>query len=515
MKKFVWLFLVIPLLAFLVTPLLAYVIEFPMVAKFSGGRAILLKNRVGYYYEKTRPPTEEEIRKRVEWFKQEWRKLKERTPEIEKAISEGEKTFKEELSKKPPPPFLRPFFMSVFKLFKLIAKEGMNLAEPMAMEYFSKAPVVVEAGFVVKKFDGSSYSLKIDFTGLYQEEWKRMPSDGIYPLASIDGRYVALMTESDFGKIRVLRVDEEKLEPLFEVLGTTPIAFSPKGSYFAYTTPNRSQIIVVDKEGNIIRTVSLKYRIAKKGESEGPVRIALSENHLGVINWIGIKVVDLKSGEEREVRLRGGKSILFNRQGDKIYANNIGEIFIYDLESLNLIKKLDYFFLKKRGVHVHYLASLSPEENFLALLYDPSTYEEKATRETSVLLIYDLERNIVTKRFENLETITGGFGGVFLPASFSDNWEYLLLGKKGDLIELYKIEPFRAVYRPLERERGKKFCQSDSDCVCGVDKETGLCDFGNREFIDPSKQCPDFCTGIHGRFRIKCINSQCREVFLK
>ena len=511
MKKVIGFFFMI----YLMTPLLTHAFEIFKVDTFKGSRAILLKDGVGYYYEKTRPPTEEETRKRVEWFQEEWKKLKERMPEFEKAISEGDKASKEKLSQKPPPPFLREFFTLGFKLFKLIAKEGVKLAEPMAMEYFSKAPVVVEAGFVIKKFNGSSYSLKLDLTRLYQEEWKRLPSDGIYPLASIDGRYVALVTESDFGKIKVFKIDKGTLEPLFEVLGTTPIAFSPKGSYFAYTTPNRSQIIVVNKEGKIIRTVPLKYRIAKKGESEGPVRIALSENHLGVINWIGIKVVDLKSGEEREVRLRGGKSILFNRQGDKIYANTIGEIFIYDLESLNLIKKLDYFFLKKRGVHVHYLASLSPEENFLALLYDPSTYGEKAPRETSVLLVYDLERNIVTKRFENLETITGGFGGVFLPASFSNNWEYLLLGKKGDLIELYKIEPFRAVYRPLERERGKKFCQSDSDCVCGVDKETGLCDFGNREFIDPSKQCPDFCTGIHGRFRIKCINNLCDKVFLK
>lgn len=504
MKKVIGFFLMI----YLMTPLLTHAFEIFKVDTFKGSRAILLKDGVGYYYEKTRPPSEEETRKRVEWFQEEWKKLKERMPEFEKAISEGEKAFREELSQKPPPPLLREFFTLGFKLFRLIAKEGVKLAEPMAMEYFSKAPVVIEAGFVVKKFDGSSYSLKLDLTRLYQEEWKRLPSDGIYPLASIDGRYVAFVTESDFGKIKVFKIDKGSLEPLFEVLGTTPIAFSPKGSYFAYTSPNRSQIIVVDKEGKIIRTVSLKYRIAKKGESEGPVRIALSENHLGVINWIGIKVVDLKSGEEREVRLRGGKSILFNRQGDKIYANTIGEIFIYDLESLNLIKKLDYFFLQKRGVHVHYLASLSPEEKFLALLYDPSTYKETAPRETSVLLIYDLERDIVTKRFENLEAITGGFGGVFLPASFSENWEYILLGKKGDIIELYRV-------KNSSLKMGKRFCQGDSDCVCGVDRETGLCDFGNREFIDTSKQCPDFCTGIHGRFRIKCINNQCQKVFLK
>ncbi|GBD34277.1 hypothetical protein HRbin34_00607 [bacterium HR34] len=55
----------------------------------------------------------------------------------------------------------------------------------------------------------------------------------------------------------------------------------------------------------------------------------------------------------------------------------------------------------------------------------------------------------------------------------------------------------------------KLFCQSDADCACGVDKETGKCAFGNKNFIDTSKQCPDFCSGITGQFIIKCVNNIC------
>ncbi len=57
----------------------------------------------------------------------------------------------------------------------------------------------------------------------------------------------------------------------------------------------------------------------------------------------------------------------------------------------------------------------------------------------------------------------------------------------------------------------KRYCKTDADCVCGVDRETGECAFGNRQFIDPSKQCPDFCSGIFGHFEIKCVNNICER----
>ncbi|MEM4648014.1 MAG: hypothetical protein QXO12_01740 [Candidatus Pacearchaeota archaeon] len=58
----------------------------------------------------------------------------------------------------------------------------------------------------------------------------------------------------------------------------------------------------------------------------------------------------------------------------------------------------------------------------------------------------------------------------------------------------------------------KLFCQTDSDCACGIDKETGECAYGNKAYIDTSKQCPDFCTGIGGNLRVKCVNNLCTAV---
>ena len=61
-------------------------------------------------------------------------------------------------------------------------------------------------------------------------------------------------------------------------------------------------------------------------------------------------------------------------------------------------------------------------------------------------------------------------------------------------------------------EEVKMFCKTNADCACGVDKETGKCAFGNKKYIDTSKQCPDFCSGIAGNLIIKCVNNRCTPV---
>jgi len=55
----------------------------------------------------------------------------------------------------------------------------------------------------------------------------------------------------------------------------------------------------------------------------------------------------------------------------------------------------------------------------------------------------------------------------------------------------------------------KRYCQTDADCACGVDKETKKCAIGNKKYIDTSKACPDFCGGIAGHLKIVCKENQC------
>jgi len=59
----------------------------------------------------------------------------------------------------------------------------------------------------------------------------------------------------------------------------------------------------------------------------------------------------------------------------------------------------------------------------------------------------------------------------------------------------------------------EKSCEVDSDCACGRHKTTKECFFGNAKYVDPLlRPCPDFCTGLDGRLRTKCVSGECRQV---
>jgi hypothetical protein len=82
----------------------------------------------------------------------------------------------------------------------------------------------------------------------------------------------------------------------------------------------------------------------------------------------------------------------------------------------------------------------------------------------------------------------------------------------GVIIYLFKTND-KAFQKQTELQNDpKKFCKTDEDCACGINKETGECSFGNKNFIDTSIECPDFCSGIAGQFKIICKNNQCVQV---
>jgi putative hemolysin len=56
------------------------------------------------------------------------------------------------------------------------------------------------------------------------------------------------------------------------------------------------------------------------------------------------------------------------------------------------------------------------------------------------------------------------------------------------------------------------YCVLDSDCACGVHATTGACFYGSKEFVDVSRQCPDFCNGIAAHLEIKCLKNRCTQV---
>ncbi len=60
-------------------------------------------------------------------------------------------------------------------------------------------------------------------------------------------------------------------------------------------------------------------------------------------------------------------------------------------------------------------------------------------------------------------------------------------------------------------------CNVDADCTCGgIDKNTDNCFVGNKlygsKYVDFSKDCPDFCTGIAAHLETKCVDHKCQNV---
>lgn len=75
---------------------------------------------------------------------------------------------------------------------------------------------------------------------------------------------------------------------------------------------------------------------------------------------------------------------------------------------------------------------------------------------------------------------------------------------------------------PKESNNGSRiaspeWCQVDADCICGgIDTNTGDCYVGNKayaeQYVDMSKQCPDFCNGITGNLETRCVQNKCVNV---
>ncbi|MCL4354552.1 hypothetical protein M1349_03755 [Patescibacteria group bacterium] len=65
---------------------------------------------------------------------------------------------------------------------------------------------------------------------------------------------------------------------------------------------------------------------------------------------------------------------------------------------------------------------------------------------------------------------------------------------------------------PVPEPTNKTACLIDSDCGCGTDITTKACVVENKKYIDATKQCPDFCSGIGGNLTVKCTSNVCIQV---
>lgn len=58
----------------------------------------------------------------------------------------------------------------------------------------------------------------------------------------------------------------------------------------------------------------------------------------------------------------------------------------------------------------------------------------------------------------------------------------------------------------------EKYCNEDDDCGCGIHKTREECFYGNKKYVDLTKNCPDFCSGIAGNLELRCIDFECKQV---
>ncbi len=76
------------------------------------------------------------------------------------------------------------------------------------------------------------------------------------------------------------------------------------------------------------------------------------------------------------------------------------------------------------------------------------------------------------------------------------------------------VVPPKTVHPMME---DSSFCNVDADCTCGgIDSKTDNCFVGNKlyasKYVDFSRSCPDFCTGIAAHLETKCVSHVCKNV---
>jgi len=428
-----------------------YLKDASQVALFPDGSII-------YYYEKTRPPTEEEKKIREEKFDAEWARLKEKGEEtVPKMEKEAEKAG-EEVSKKAPI-VLKPFFKSLKFFIREIMKEGMKIAYPVGKKRFVNQPVVIKAGFVIEDTDGKKQEIPVDLSEFYgEEEWERMPIDAVNIIVSPTGNYFALITTTRGIELFHMKNKEPIKRITFK--GTHPFGFSCDGKEFYYREhdeKSKFSICLLPKrflsdEG--VKTVlpeilckSIKLNLDK---SNGRITDAgITGNYLFVLTFGKLYVFDLEKNELiKIIKIKGygGRSLLVSQ--DEVYIANLRfELYRINLPTFDVeqISPNRFYLEENFGLHFFRLVSISPDKRYIASLFDPGLIKPKgvknwsgSTTGESILFIWDIEEKRAVKIYNlRLEEARGSFEAK-IPVLFSPDWKYKVLHLKGGGIELWK-----------------------------------------------------------------------------
>ncbi len=422
--------------------------------------ALLNDGTAVFYFEETRPATEEEKAKRAQEFERKWKELEVRAREFEKKgeeVPEEAKKAESEIHKKSPflPRF--PLYAIVSGFFKEIVKSGMEIAYSLGKKHFINAPVVTKAGFMFVSSERIQTEFPVDLEEAYgSESWQRMPNDAVNIRVSADDRLVGIETEK--GGIMLYELKDSAVSFVGRIEGTHPFGFSPDGRHmFVTMEKGLFQIYrLPPKRDKDYRFVLPEFLLVKKVRLDIPKRVAMTdvlllERYLVVLTLKELFVYDWeKESLQRFTFGRfGGRSLLASSDQDVFVAKIDKTLAKVDLRKMRSYEfKMNHFDLPRHHrVYFHKLVSISPDKRFIAALYDPGLIPPKgvkswsgSTTGESILFIWDLLKGEVMWQLQRrLEDITGGFG-YHPPACFSKDWSYLLLNLKDDGVELLRLK---------------------------------------------------------------------------
>lgn len=418
--------------------------------------ALLPDGRVAYYWERTRPPTDQEKDRRAAWFDAEWERFRrqaeqEGMPQIERSSEQMARKLQEEAAKLPvvarP---LVPFLSAAFRGLPAWLRWVMELTLPVARRHFIHQPVVVEAGLRVWDPRGRTVGLlPVDVPGLYGEEtWSRFPIEELHLRASPDGRYVALETADE--AFVLFELTRSALSPRARIRGGSPLGWSPDGRLlFVTRSVDRRKFIAVHAADDLREVTrcpaDFDRRLMGAGTGSALRDVAIAEDRLAVALFTDLGVCRLPAGSlalpdpatlrrigpPRGLAFAHGSPTLYVASGRGLAVVDSGTFAILDQYLLQPAADFDF----------QRLAGVSPDGRYVAALHGKERPHGWAT-----LFLWDVHQRRVVQRIGTqpgrmLDTISSGFRFIYPPAQLTPDWRHLLVLRQDRVLELYHRTP--------------------------------------------------------------------------
>ncbi|MDR7396992.1 MAG: hypothetical protein QN213_09210 [Armatimonadota bacterium] len=419
--------------------------------------ALFPDGRVAYYWERTRPPTDQEKDRRAAWFDAEWERFRRQAeqdgiPQIERSSEHMARKLEEEAAKQPV--VVRPLFAFLSAAFRGLPawlRWVIDLTLPVARRHFINQPVVVEAGLRMWDPSGKTAGLlPVDVPGLYGEEsWARFPADELHLRASPDGKYVALETAEE--AFVLFELARSALSPRARVRGGSPLGWSPDGRLLFVTRSVDGREFIAVHAADDLRELArcpadFDRRLMGTASSSAIIQdVAIAEDRLAVALFTDLGVCRLPAGslalpDPATLRRIGPpRGLVFAQNRPTLYVASLRGLAVIDPDTFAILDQ--YLLPPASDFDFQRLAGVSPDGRYVAALHGRERLGGWAT-----LFVWDVAQRRIVQRIGTqpgrmLDTISSGFRFIYPPAQLTRDWRYLLVVRQDGVLELYHRTP--------------------------------------------------------------------------